>query len=119
MQSIKLSEVHVLTMSFKTIVLTKLLFAQNLIINCHNQTKSQKQLKISAHADGGPRSKVCARKTLRSAPGTCVCRVTFKNFKKKLKKLKIAPRRPGGGGGVNFFFYPHFYYFFLGAHAKI
>ena len=44
--------------------------------------------KISAHADGGPRSRVCARETLCSAPhrrdrkfsGTRVCRVAFKHF---------------------------------------
>ena len=42
----------------------------------------------SAHADGGPRSWVCARETLRSAPhrrerkffGARVCRVTFKHL---------------------------------------
>ena len=46
---------------------------------------------ISAHADGGPRSRVCARLTLRSAPhrrerkfsGTCACRVTFKHLTAK------------------------------------
>ena len=45
-----------------------------------------KSLQISAHTDGGPRSRVCARETLRSAPhrherkffGAHVCRVTFK-----------------------------------------
>ena len=43
--------------------------------------------KISAHADGGPRSRVRARGTLRSAPhqreqkfsGACVCRIAFPN----------------------------------------
>ena len=47
--------------------------------------------KISAHADGGPRSRVCARETLCSAPhqherkfpGTLFCIVTFKIFGKK------------------------------------
>ena len=42
----------------------------------------------SAHADGGPRSRVCARENLRSAPhrrerkfsGARVCRVTFKHL---------------------------------------
>ena len=49
---------------------------------------SQERLsKISAHADGGPRSRVCARETLRSAPhrreqkfsGAQVYRVTVKH----------------------------------------
>ena len=47
-----------------------------------------RNVKISAHADGGPRSRVCARETLRSAPhrrerkfsGACVYRVTFKHL---------------------------------------
>ena len=51
-----------------------------------------KRKKNSAHADGGPRSRVCARRTLRSAPhrrerkffGARVCSVA------------------GGGGGVKF-----------------
>ena len=30
--------------------------------------KTKKPLQISAHTDGGPRSQVCACKTLRSAP---------------------------------------------------
>ena len=30
--------------------------------------KRKKKRKISAHADGGPRSRICARETLRSAP---------------------------------------------------
>jgi hypothetical protein len=50
-------------------------------------------MKISAHADGGPRSRVCACETLRSAPhrreqkfsGTHVCRVTFKQIPQPLK----------------------------------
>ena len=86
---------------------------------------------ISAHADGGPRFRVCARETLRSAPhrherkfsGTRFCRVTFKIFEKNLKKPKN--RRQGAIGGGRgqkkfypIFFYPNFYYFFLGAHAK-
>ena len=45
------------------------------------------ELEISAHADGGPRSRVCASETLRSAPHrrerkfsrTRVCRVIFKD----------------------------------------
>jgi hypothetical protein len=44
--------------------------------------------KISAHADGGPRSRVCARDTLNAAPhrhewkfsGPRVCRITFKHL---------------------------------------
>jgi hypothetical protein len=46
------------------------------------------KIKISAHADGGPRSRVCARETLCSAPhrrewkfsAARVCRVTFVKF---------------------------------------
>ena len=33
-----------------------------------NKKKNNKSGKIFAHADGGPRSRVCARETLRSAP---------------------------------------------------
>ena len=47
--------------------------------------------KISAGADGGPRFRVCARETLRSAPhqhqrifGAHVCRVTFKHLPQPL-----------------------------------
>jgi hypothetical protein len=89
------------------------------------RTHSARTNKISASADGGPRSRVCARETLRSAPhrrerkfsGAHVCRVTFKHlpqplrshiwsfgtlgqilkFSKKLfKNLKTPPRGPGG-----------------------
>ena len=53
-------------------------------------TTRRKMYLISAHADGGPRSRVRARETLRSAPhrheqkfsGTRFCRVTFKIFEK-------------------------------------
>ena len=49
--------------------------------------------KISASADGGPRSRVCARWTLRLAPhrherkffGAHVCRVTFKHLPQPLR----------------------------------
>jgi hypothetical protein len=49
--------------------------------------------KISASADGGPRSRVCAPETLCSAPhrhlrkfsGTRVCRVTFKHLPQPLR----------------------------------
>jgi hypothetical protein len=65
--------------------------------------------KISAHADGGPRSRVCARETLRSAPhrrerkfsGARVCRVTF-------LKSSHFPVKIGlfwGVGGVPEFFF--------------
>ena len=54
---------------------------------------TKKHRKISAHADGGPRSRVCARETLRSAPhrherkfsGTRFCS-HLQNFRKKTKK---------------------------------
>ena len=48
-----------------------------------------------------------------------VSAVTFKIFKKKLKKTK---NRPPGGQGVGVrinFFYPNFCLYYLGAHAKI
>ena len=49
-------------------------------------------IKISAYTDGGPRSRVCARETLRSAPhrrtrkisGTRVCIVTLKHLPKPI-----------------------------------
>ena len=49
------------------------------------EKKEEVERKISAHADGGPRSRVCARETLRSAPhrrerkfsGARVCRIAF------------------------------------------
>ena len=49
-------------------------------------------IKISAHADGGPRSRVCARETLRSAPyqherkfsSARVCKVTLKHLPKPI-----------------------------------
>jgi hypothetical protein len=49
--------------------------------------------KISAHADGGPRSQVFARETLRSAPhrrerkfsAARVCRITFKHLPQPLR----------------------------------
>jgi hypothetical protein len=51
-----------------------------------NDQKAESQFKISAHADWGPRSQVCARETLRSAPnrrerkffGALVCRAALK-----------------------------------------
>jgi hypothetical protein len=51
------------------------------------QARVRTELEISAHADGGPRFRVCARETLRSAlhrherkfSGARVCRVTFKH----------------------------------------
>ena len=67
---------------------------------------------MSAHADGGPLSRVCARKTLRSAPqrherkfsGTRFWRVTFKIFEKNLKKIKNRPQGARGGAGSKCFF---------------
>ena len=52
-----------------------------------------KNIIISAHDDGGPRSRVCACKTIRSAPQQCerkfsgahVCRVTFKHLSQFLR----------------------------------
>ena len=49
----------------------------------------------SAHADGGPRSRICARYTLHSAPhrherkfsGARVCRVTFKHLPQPLEVI--------------------------------
>ena len=54
---------------------------------------AEKEKEISARADGGPRSRVCARETLRSAPhlnerkfsGAHVCRVTFKHLLQPLR----------------------------------
>ena len=48
---------------------------------------------IKVSKDGGPRSRVCARETLRSAPhrrerkfsGARVCRVTFKHLPQPLR----------------------------------
>jgi hypothetical protein len=86
-----------------------------------------KPLKISAHADGGPRSRVCARETLLSAPHqrerkffrARVCRVTFKHLPQPLtshiqsfetigqllkfskKNLKLPPQ--GARGGLQIF----------------
>ena len=61
----------------------------------YQETKNnnKKKKKISASADGGPRSRVCARLTVRSSPhrherklsGTRVCRVTFKHLPQPLK----------------------------------
>ena len=53
----------------------------------------EKHIKISAHADGGPHSRVCAHETLCSAPhrrerkfsGARVCRVTFKHLPQPLR----------------------------------
>jgi hypothetical protein len=74
----------------------------------------------SAHADGGPRSRVCARETLCSTPhrrerkfsGAPICRVTFKHLPQLLRtriqrvrtlrqlliflNLKNTPSGPGG-----------------------
>ena len=54
--------------------------------------KSEKIPNIFAHADGGPRSRVCARETLRSAShrreqkfsGARVCKVTLKHLPKPI-----------------------------------
>ena len=62
--------------------------------------------KISAHADGGPRSRVRARGTLRSAPhrhqrkfsGTRVCRVDFTKFPHFPVKIGLI----GGEGGFQY-----------------
>ena len=52
-----------------------------------------KRRKISAYTDGGPRSRVCTRLTLRSGPhqqqwkffGACVCKVAFKHLPQPLR----------------------------------
>ena len=57
---------------------------------------------ISAHTDGGPRSRVCARETLRSAPhrrerkfsGTRVCKVVFKHLPLSLKDVSDPYHNP-------------------------
>ena len=54
-------------------------------------------IKISAYADGGPRSRVCAWETLRSAPhrrtrkfsAAPVCRITFKYLPQLLTNVCI------------------------------
>ena len=64
--------------------------------------RRKKKEKISAHADGGPRSRVCAREALRSAPhrrerkfsGTHFCRVTFKASPPTIKKSYLMFRAP-------------------------
>ena len=89
-------------------------------------TGLRRKIEISAGADGGPHFRICARKTLRSAPhghhrkfsGARSCRVTFKHLpqplrshirsfgtlgqllqfsKKNIKKPKNAPGGQGGG----------------------
>ena len=57
--------------SFKFILIFKIFlvnvdFSRILVVVCI--PKSTKDVEISASADGGPRSHVCARRTLRSAP---------------------------------------------------
>ena len=74
---------------------------------------------ISVHADGGPRSRVCARLTLHSAHidmsgnfPAHVSAVTFKIFEKNLKKTK---NRPQGarGWGFEFYFFPIIFIIFF------
>ena len=64
-----------------------------LIGRLKNGTSLRRQLKNSASADGGPRSRVCACQILRSAPhrqqrkfsATRVCRVTIKHLPQLLR----------------------------------
>ena len=66
---------------------------QHYTSECPYLTNDKITKKNSAHADGGPRSRVCARETLRSAPhrherkfsGTCFYRVTLKHLPQPLK----------------------------------
>ena len=61
---------------------------------------------ISAHADGGPRSRVCVFETIRSAPhryehkfsGARVCRVTFLKFHHFSVKIGLFWGVGGRGG---------------------
>jgi hypothetical protein len=46
---------------------------------CQKSSILSSSCTISAHADGGPRSRVCARRE-RKLSGACVCRVTFKHL---------------------------------------
>jgi hypothetical protein len=72
--------------------------------------RKRKTQKISAHADGGPRSRVYACETLRSAPhrheknfsSAHVCRVTFLKFPHFPVKIGLFW---GVGGVPKFFFY--------------
>ena len=67
-------------------------------------------VKNTAHADGGPRSRVRARGTLRSAPhqrerkfsATRVCRVDFTKFPHFLVKIGLIG---GVGGSPKYFFH--------------
>ena len=71
--------------------------------HCVHRKDQKPILKISASADVGPRSRVCARKSLCSAPhqherkfsGAHVCRVTFKRLPQPLgipgRLLKLPP----------------------------
>ena len=88
-----------------------------------SQAPEKFKLKISAHVDGGPRSRVCARETLRSAPhrrerkfsGARVCTVTFWKFSHFPVKIGLF----WGVGGSPIFLLESSSFCYLGAHAKI
>ena len=54
----------------------------------------------SAHADGGPRSRVCARETLRSAPHRCEQKFSSTHV---IFFLTLKTHTRGAGGSPNFF----------------
>ena len=62
------------------------------MLNFQSSEENDNKFTISANADGGPRSRVCARETLRLAPhrrerkfsGAHVCRVTLKHLPKRI-----------------------------------
>ena len=75
-----------------TLLFVKIILLQKVAVFVVNIDQTRLSMGMSASADGGPRSRVCARETLYSAPhrhlrkffGAHVCRVTFKNFEKNL-----------------------------------
>jgi hypothetical protein len=50
--------------------------------------------------------------------GAPVCRVNFKMFTKKIKKIKKSPRKGPGGGGPNFIFLPEFLFILVRSPCK-
>ena len=85
-------------------------------------TRTTRGEKISAHGDRGPRSRVCARETLRSAPHgheweffvARVCRITFKHLP-QLLRTHIQSFR---GVPEIYFLLVSSYFCYLGTHAK-
>ena len=74
-------------------MLNKLFQTVSSIIILYNGILDHLEEEISAHADGDPRYRVCARETLCSAPhqrerkfsGARVSRVTYKHFPQPLR----------------------------------